>query len=287
MLSVAMKAFHEQPTSSAHPDAAPDGVTPSEMTVSMETPTWDELSRLWQGAGLSLRMTAQYRVSVALLTPRPGAVGAAGTRRPGCPRRDRLPTGTGRTRTCTARSAASVSRARGGRRKRSTTRPRRARRRRPNGLHGPDLRPTRGSGIQDTDQVFLVTTAPNGIETEQDVTPAGRCRSSPRTPRRRRRGALTCSAAGRGDPAGRYQLVVTRPSASRAGARTRCRSRIAPWLDPTSGPLLRRGRRRLHVPGPERAGLAGAELRLGSVVLDAEPPAPRRTAGEWRQRGLR
>ena len=69
VLGVAMRAFHEHGTVKiATPTPPPDSVTPSEASLVLESPTFDELSRLWQALGLPLRTTAQYRVSVVFLT---------------------------------------------------------------------------------------------------------------------------------------------------------------------------------------------------------------------------
>ncbi len=70
VLSVAMQALHEHGTFPiATPTPPPNPVTPSQATLVLESPTFDELSRLWQALGLPLRTTAQYRVSVVFLTP--------------------------------------------------------------------------------------------------------------------------------------------------------------------------------------------------------------------------
>ena len=70
VLGIAMQAFHEHGTVKLPtPTPLPDAVTPSEATLVLESPTFDEMSRLWQALGLPLRTTAQYRVSVVFLTP--------------------------------------------------------------------------------------------------------------------------------------------------------------------------------------------------------------------------
>src|SRR4051794_33602584 len=72
-MSVALRAFHEHATLSL-PTPTPTGQPTSEITLTMEKPTWDELSRLWQALNAPLRMTAQYKASVVLVTPESGAV---------------------------------------------------------------------------------------------------------------------------------------------------------------------------------------------------------------------
>src|SRR6478609_3631130 len=69
-LGIAMEALHEHATFTfAAPTPPPNSVTPSEATLTLESTTFDEMSRLWQALGVPLRTTAQYRVSVVFLTP--------------------------------------------------------------------------------------------------------------------------------------------------------------------------------------------------------------------------
>jgi hypothetical protein len=71
VMSIALRAFHQQPTVRlATP--TPTGVPESQVSLTMDTPTPDELSRFWQALGVPLRMTAHYRASVALLMPETG-----------------------------------------------------------------------------------------------------------------------------------------------------------------------------------------------------------------------
>ena len=73
VMSIGARAFHENAiVRLATP--TPTGITPSEITLSLEDPSFDELSRLWQALGVPLRMTAQYKATVALLMPEQGAV---------------------------------------------------------------------------------------------------------------------------------------------------------------------------------------------------------------------
>ena len=65
-----MQALHEHGTFTLPtPTPLPDAVTPSQASLVLESPTFDEMSRLWQALGVPLRTTAQYRVSVVFLTP--------------------------------------------------------------------------------------------------------------------------------------------------------------------------------------------------------------------------
>jgi hypothetical protein len=68
VLGVAMQALHEHGTFALPvPTPPPGSVTPSHATLVLESPSFDELSRLWQAFGMPLRTTAQYRVSVVLM----------------------------------------------------------------------------------------------------------------------------------------------------------------------------------------------------------------------------
>src|SRR5258708_17539599 len=72
-----MHALHEHGTIQlATPSPLPGAVTPSEATLVQESPTFDEMSRLWQSLAMPLRTTSQYRVSVIFLTPDKLPVGA-------------------------------------------------------------------------------------------------------------------------------------------------------------------------------------------------------------------
>ena len=70
VLGLAMEGLHQHGTFTLQtPTPPPNSVTPSEATLVLESPTFDEMSRLWQALGIPLRTTAQYRVSVVFLTP--------------------------------------------------------------------------------------------------------------------------------------------------------------------------------------------------------------------------
>jgi hypothetical protein len=85
---IAMRSLREHATVRvAAPTPPPAPVTPSEVSVVLESPTSDELPRLWQALGLPLRTTAQYRFLTALgrrrsvVTCTPGSSGPS-RRRP-------------------------------------------------------------------------------------------------------------------------------------------------------------------------------------------------------------
>src|SRR5262249_25367906 len=73
VMSVAMRAMHEFGTLKLT-TPTPTGQHTSEVSITLESPSWDELSRLWQALTVPLRMTAQYRVGVAMLMPLTGLV---------------------------------------------------------------------------------------------------------------------------------------------------------------------------------------------------------------------
>ena len=64
----AMKCLHENALTRDVVLAA-DGRPKAEFTVTMETQSLDEMSRLWQAASVPMRLSAVYRVSVAFLEP--------------------------------------------------------------------------------------------------------------------------------------------------------------------------------------------------------------------------
>src|SRR6478735_5917631 len=58
VLGIAMQCLHENAIVELNtPTPLPGAITPSEATVILETPSFDELSRLWQAFGLPLRTT--------------------------------------------------------------------------------------------------------------------------------------------------------------------------------------------------------------------------------------
>jgi len=71
VMSVAMRALHEYGiVHLATPN--PAGYPTSEVSLTLESPTWSELSVMWQALNVPLRMAAQYKASVAMLMPETG-----------------------------------------------------------------------------------------------------------------------------------------------------------------------------------------------------------------------
>jgi hypothetical protein len=281
-LSSAMRAMHQHGTLSL-PVASPAGpgrpaVTPSEVSLVLESPGFDELSRLWQALGVALRTTAQYRVSVAFLTPEalpPAAppvqrIGLAAV--PGGPPDPSLPRPLGTTRTVsyTAPSSAGAPAARSFEQSPASIAP-----------DGGQVVMLDGLGIADTDRVLLVSHDAAGSETETDITATWKVAITPPYPSPPANGVpvlLRAPAAGC-PPPGRYELRVARPSLPgwrSAGVPLN----VAPWLDPAGGPLIHAAAGAFTVTArnvpPDRA-----ELRLGTVPLRRIADGGTPAAGEW------
>jgi hypothetical protein len=67
-MSIAMRVFHENPLVSGD---SPDG-SKWEVTLNLESRSYDELSRLWQATTSALRLSAVYRAAVVLIKPEQG-----------------------------------------------------------------------------------------------------------------------------------------------------------------------------------------------------------------------
>lgn len=279
VMSVGMRALHENAiVRLATP--TPTGITPSEITLTLENPSFDELSRLWQALGVPLRMTAQYKATVALLMPETGAVDQ---RKPtewallpapvqefdgerpmlfGTIRRVRFqgPSGPG-TYDLTPASGAPA----------------------PAGVTGQEIT-LRGLGLADVDRVFLVTIHADGTETEQNITAWKQPLAHPYpsipadgVPLRLRPDAATCP-----DP-GRYMLRVGRPG-DPAWRSNPVPVSIAPWIDPAGGPLLTPSGAGVYSCPAANVPASGAQLRLGTVPLSRRAsgtPNP----GQWVRSG--
>lgn len=279
VLSVAMQALHENGTFSiATPTPLPDALSPSQATLVLESPTFDEMSRLWQAIGVPLRTTAQYRVSVVFLTPDqlPPPAPAVQEYRlvsaPGTPpddptlpqllstRRDVDYTAPGPTPVSYVQSPATTAPA-------------------PGGVAGQEVR-VDGLMLADTDEVLLVS-YPGGVETETDVTATWKVPLTTPYPTPPAHGVPFVLRAPAGTPvaAGRYELTVARPALP--GFRSDpVPISVAAWIDPTGGPLLTAsgGVYTLDVRG---VPTTGAELRLGPVVLTRIADGGSPTAGQW------
>jgi Pvc16 N-terminal domain len=279
VMSIGMRAFHEN-TIVRLATPTPTGVTPSEITLSLEDPSFDELSRLWQALGVPLRMTAQYKATVAMLTPESGAadppnpsewallpapVAPVNGDRPmlfGTIRRVRFqaPLGPGTYDLTPATGA-------------------------PAPAGAPDQEITlRGVGVADADKVFLVTTHADGTQTKQEISAWKQPLANPYpslppdgVPLRLRPDPATCP-----DP-GRYMLCVGRPGDPTWRSNPVPVS-IAPWIDPSGGPLLTPTGAGVYSCPAVNVPASGAQLRLGTVPLSRRAsgtPNP----GQWVRSG--
>lgn len=285
VLGIAMQAFHEHATVKLPtPTPLPSPVAPSEVTLTLETPTFDELSRLWQGLGLPLRTTAQYRVTVVFLTPPdlpPPAppvtsvnLVSAPTDPPADPSLPRL-LSTRRTvnyvlpgpaNKIFQQSPASTAPA-------------------PAGVGGQVFE-LDALMLADTDHVRLVSYDSNGVATETDVTATWKVPLTLPYPSPPARGVpfLLRPPAGTATPAGRYELVVTRPS--EPGWRSNAVPiSIAPWIDPSGGPLLTASGAGIYTFAVRNVATSGASLRLGTVELTRIASGATPDPGEWQCSG--
>lgn len=285
VLGIAMQAFHEHATVKLPtPTPLPDPVTPSEVTLTLETPTFDELSRLWQALGLPLRTTAQYRVTVAFLTPPdlpPPAppvtsvnLVAAPVDLTGDPTLPRL-LSTRRTVNYVVpgpadrifeQSPASTAPA-------------------PAGVGGQVVE-LDALMLADTDQLLLVSHDAAGTATETDVTGTWKLPVTPPYPSPPARGVpfLLRPPADSATPAGRYQLVVSRPSVP--GWRSDpVPISVAPWIDPAGGPLLAASGAGVYAVSARNVAATGARLRLGTVELTRIAAGADPDPGEWQCSG--
>jgi hypothetical protein len=282
VLGIAMQALHEHATFSLPtPTPLPDAKTPSEATLVLESPTFDEMSRLWQALGLPLRTTAQYRVSVVFLTPDslPGpqppvkAVNLAAA--PGDPIADpSLPHLFATRRTVNYVAPGPSTRI--FQQSPASTAPA------PSGVTGQVVS-LDGFQLADTDHVLLVSYDAAGVATETDVTATWKVPVTPPYPSPPANGVpfLLRPPAGPGAPEpGRYGLVVTRPSAP--GFRSNpVPLDVAPWIDPTGGPLLPAGGAGIYTMSVRNVPDVGASLRVGAVELARVASGATPNPGQW------
>jgi hypothetical protein len=282
VMSIALRALHEHATIPL-PTPTPTGQPTSEITLTMERPTWDELSRLWQALNAPLRMTAQYKVSVVLITPESGAVAQPEPATWSVVAAPGESFGDGFHPHLVATMRRVTFEAPGGQRLYDQTpaSPAPA----PAAVPGQDL-VLRGRSIEDTDTVFLVTHHPDGTETELDVTawkvPLTIPYTSPPSagvPVRLR----PPDTPGVCPPPGRYTLRVGRPTDP--GFRSNdVPVAIAPWVDPAPGPTITPAAG-VFTCTVANVPATGAELRLGTVRLSRRTAVGGPAAGEWRLAG--
>lgn len=266
-MSVAVRAFHEQPVVRL-PTPTPTGIATSEVTLTMETPSPDDLSRLWQALGAPLRMTAEYKASVAMLLPETGAVAHPNPTTwslLAAPEDDlgETPLLYGTVRRVSFMAPAG---ARSYDQTPASTSPAAA------PVIGQEFI-LRGRGLLETDDVFLVTPQPDGTETEQDIA------------------SWRLVSVGGGEPIvlrppptpgecpepGRYLLRIGRGTLRSNAVPVL----IAPWVDFSAGPLLAPDGSGLYEAFAVNVPAAGATVRLGTALLrriTSGAPA----AGEWR-----
>jgi hypothetical protein len=284
-LSVAMQALHEHGTIKLPtPTPLPNPVTPSEATVVLESPTFDELSRLWQALGLALRTTAQYRVSVLFLTPdalpaeKPKVTSYTLTAAPA----DAAPDPSLPLLLSTRRTVAYVKpgpRPAAVDQSPATTAPA------PGGVSGQEV-VLDALMLADTDRVTLVSYSASGVATETDITATWKVALAPPYPSPPARGVpfLLRPPAGAGaPPAGRYEIFVTRP-AKPGWESNRVPIDVAAWINPAGGPLLNAAAG-LYTLDVRNVPAAGAGLRLGTVQLERIPDGGAPTAGQWQHSG--
>ena len=280
VLSVAMQAFHEHATVTLPtPTPLPNPVLPSEATLTLESPTFDELSRLWESLGVPLRTTAQYRVSVVFLTPddvpapAPPVTEFSLTAAPGDPVDDpSLPRLLATRRTVSYVGPDGATRTFG--QSPATTAPA------PAAVTGQTVE-LDGLMLADTDHVLLVSYSASGVATETDVTATWKRAVNPPYPSPPAHGVpfLLRPPLAASVPAGRYELTVSRPTLPGWRARG-VPLDVAAWVNPSGGPLLN-DVGGVYTLAVRNVAASGAALRLGSVQLrriaDGGVPA----AGEW------
>jgi len=285
VLGIAMQALHEHGTFPIPtPTPLPNPVTPSQATLVLESPTFDEMSRLWQALGLPLRTTAQYRVSVVFLTPdslppeQPGVTTINLAAAPADPLADpSLPYLLGTRRTVKydapgpttqiySQSPASTAPA-------------------PTGVTG-QLFSLDALMLEDSDHILLVSYDSGGAATDTDITATWKQPVTPPYPAPPADGVpfLLRPPAGAGAPApGRYELVVTRPSVPSFRSNTVVLN-VAPWVDPGGGPLLHPAAG-IYTMAVRDLPDTGAALRMGTLDLTRVANGSTPNAGEWQCSG--
>jgi hypothetical protein len=272
LLGIALQCLHDNTTLELNtPSPPPDSITPSHATVVMESPSFEEMSRLWQAFGLPLRTTAQYRVSVAFLTPEtvpPGApevtamnlaaapVALAGGRPPArlfATRRTLSHIEPGPVAATLQQSPATTAPA-------------------PAAAGAGQQFVLDGAGVADTDHVVLVS-YPGGVRTETDVTATWL--AVPGVPFR-----LAPPAGVNAPLPGRYEMALTRPTEPGWQSNS-VPLNIAVWIDPAGGPTLTTDGQGRFTMAVGNLPASGVMLRLGASELtriaDGALPQP----GEW------
>jgi hypothetical protein len=270
LLGIAMQALHDNAIIAlATPTPPPDSLFPSHATVTLENPGFDEMSRLWQAFGLPLRTTAQYRVSVAFLTPQtvptqalpvetmnlvaPPIEGAQAPTLLYSTRRHFEYLGPTSQDLILEQSPA-------------TTAPALA------AAQDDQTIVLDGAGVVTTDRVVLISHS-GGAISETDVTSTWRVGAG--IPFR-----LRVPLVPSPPPPGRYELQLTRPT--QPGWRSnRVPLNIAAWVSPAGGPLLNPDPQGRYALTTRNVPAQGAILRVGTVnltrIANGATPGP----GEW------
>ena len=285
-LGIAMEALHEHATFTfAAPTPPPNSVTPSEATLTLESTTFDEMSRLWQALGVPLRTTAQYRVSVVFLTPdqpppneqkrpteinllaAPADLSTDATLPQLFTTRRRVNyTAPGPSTVVVEQCPASAAPA-------------------PAAVGG-QIFTLDGFQVADSDHVLLISYDAAGAATETDITATWKVPVTPPYPTPPPDGVpfLLRPPEATAPPPGRYELIVTRPSMP--GFRTNTVPvKIAPWIDPSGGPLLSHDAAGIYTIGVRNVPDTGVVLRLGTVELTRVSAGTTPASGEWQCSG--
>ncbi|MFD9452419.1 DUF4255 domain-containing protein [Streptomyces sp. NPDC059985] len=271
VMSVAMRALHENATLRVVTTAADGTELTSQLTVELESASWDELNRLWQALGGPLRMTALYRVGVALLAPEePPAPHTP-------PASWHLQAGPG---AIGGRSAGDAPLLYGTSRSVSYGLP-------DGSVHAYDRTPAtagpgqvftlRGSGLRDDTPVYLVSVDPDGVETEAEVTAAWK--PPPVVPP----GSTGPFRLRLPEPPGCPEAGHYRLRAGRIGS-PQWRSNdvplsVAPWLDPADGPLVLPSGDGRYTVTARNVPAEDAHVLLGATVLERVSGTP--GPGQW------
>jgi Pvc16 N-terminal domain len=274
VLGLAMEGLHQHGTFTLQtPTPPPNSVTPSEATLVLESPTFDEMSRLWQALGIPLRTTAQYRVSVVFLTP--DEQPPAAQPNPNIVNLEAAPAGpitelphlvaARRTLTYTAPGPSTIV----VQQSPASTAPA------PAGVAGQTLT-LDGLGLAGTDHVLLVSYDASGAATETDITTTWNAGAGLPFKLRPPEGAAT--------PPGRYDLVIARPSAPTFRSNA-VPLGVAPWINPAGGPLLHPGGTGIYTLDVRNVPTAGAQLRIGTVQLGRVAAGTTPSAGQWQGSG--
>ena len=289
VLGVAMRAFHEHGTVKiSAPTPPPDPVTPSEASLVLESPTFDELSRLWQALGQPLRTTAQYRVGVVFLTgqeppapqPHPASwtIAAVPAALPTDPAMPHL-LGTRRTVTYIVPSGSGMAAAQPYEQSPATTAPA------PASVAGQEVT-VDVRGLADTDHVLLVSFDDDGAPVETDVTTwkVPLIHPYPAPPGSGVPLVIRPPDTPGFPPPGRYQIKVARPTAP--GWRSEgVPIGIAAWVDPADGPRVAAGTGGIYTLTVRNVPASEAELRLGTVPLASVASGTVPQSGQWQVSG--